>query len=126
MAENCVKWKILLSCANFCCSLLTVGQVFPGVRKEHEIIQSQLKNGERPYNYFKRAWLRAQICQDEKSIFYYIKTNFQVDNQVREDTLTKEDTLPKLKLKTKQVKCVQLNLKWLRTISYLVMLAKKY
>ena len=99
MAENCVKWKILLSCANFCCSLLTVGQVFPGVRKEHEIIQSQLKNGERPYNYFKRAWLRAQICQDEKSIFYYIKTNFQVDNQVREDTLTKEDTLPKLKLR---------------------------
>ena len=54
--------------------------------------------GERPYVYCKRTWLWAQIClEDEKSNTLWYQTKYS--SQVREDTLTKEDTLPKLKLK---------------------------
>ena len=54
--------------------------------------------GERPYVYCKRTWLWAQIClKDEKSNTLWYQTKYS--SQVREDTLTKEDTLPKLKLK---------------------------
>jgi len=59
-------------------------------------------------------------------ILYDIKQVSQSSNQVREDTLTKEDILPKLKLKQNKKNVFSQNLKWLKTISYLVMLAKKY
>ena len=76
-------------------------EILGNVCKEHEIVQSQLKNGKQPYVYCKKTWLRAQIChEDDKSNTLWYQTNFPVANQVREDTLTKEDTLPKL--------CVQL------------------
>jgi len=59
-------------------------------------------------------------------ILYDIKQVSQSSNQVREDTLTKEDILPKLKLKQNKKNVFSQNLKWLKTISYLVILAKKY
>ena len=120
-----VVWKILFSDAIFCCSLLTSGvasctsqSVYTFCVKCQDpflpilivYIKKTLFKSKSfwslvlkwlcllPNVYCKRTWLWAQIClEDEKSNTLWYQTKYS--SQVREDTLTKEDTLPKLKLK---------------------------
>ena len=97
--------KILFSGAIFCCSLLTGGvasctsqSVYTFCLKCQDPFLPILVVYMERYVYCKRTWLWAQIClEDEKSNTLWYQTKYS--SQVREDTLTKEDTLPKLKLK---------------------------